>query len=100
MDDICCPKVEEEYGKHVTIHTAKSLYGKCNGYAHHLDLVYQQNLLRKQKQAECDCSDLMVMQFVRVWYVLWTVLPGEPGIPGDPAHVHIEERHGKNVCIH
>ena len=42
--------VEKEYGKHVTIHTAKSLCGKCNGHTHHLDLVYHQNLLRKQKQ--------------------------------------------------
>ena len=39
-------------------------------------------------------------QIERVWYVLWTVLPGDPGIPGDPAHVRMEERHGKNICIH
>ena len=36
--DIGCPTVEEEYEKHVTIHTAKSLYGKCNGHAHHQNL--------------------------------------------------------------
>ena len=89
MVDIGHPTVEEGYGKHVTIHTAKSLHDKCNGYAHH------QNLLRKQ--TECDCSDLIVMQFVREWYVLWTVLPGEPGFPGDPADVHMEEGYGKNI---
>ena len=90
--------VEKENGKHVTIQPAKCLYGKCNGHAHHLDLVYHQNLLRKQ--TECDYSDLIVMQFVRVWYVLWTVLPGDPGLPGDPIDVHMEEGHGKNICIH
>ena len=35
-----------------------------------------------------------------VWYVLWTVLPGDPGIPGVPADVHMEEGRGKNICIH
>ena len=32
--------------------------------------------------------------------MLWTVLPRGPRIPGDPADVHMEEGHGKNVCIH
>ena len=39
-------------------------------------------------------------QIGMVWYVLWTVLPGDPGIPGVPADVHMEEGHGKNICIH
>ena len=61
-------------------------------------LMHHQNLLRKQ--TECDCSDLIVMQFVRVWYVLWTVLPGGPDVHGDPTDGHMEEGHGKNICLH
>ena len=30
--------------------------------------------------------------------MLWTILPGGPDFPGDPAHVCVEEGHGKNAC--
>ena len=30
--------------------------------------------------------------------MLWTILPGGPDFPGDPAHVCVEEGHRKNAC--
>ena len=97
VEDIGCPTVEKEYGKRVTIDTVKSLYGKCNGHAHLLDRVHHWNLLRKQTEYNrfrFDCRGVCKS------VVLWTVLPGKPVFPGDPANVHMEKGHGKNICVH
>ena len=66
------------------------------------ECAHHHSLLKKQTLTVC-VTVLIVMQFVRVWYMLWTVIPGEPGLPGDPTdgHTYVRmEGHRKIICTY
>ena len=64
-----------------------------------VDMVMPHVFIRKNREGKYVYMYVHT-QIVRVWYMLWTVLPGEPGIPGDHAEVHMEEGHRKNVYVY
>ena len=88
--DVSCPRVEKNYGKHVTIHTANKaptelchfVANSYHGHSHLVHLVYHQGLLGKwtecnvQVQFPCsleECSTCCVQSYL--------VSPVSPVVP-------------------
>ena len=86
--DVGCPTVEREYGKHLHNYIRLCMYvqyDKCYGYAHN------KNLLRN-RQNVIEFSHCHAV-YKSMWYVLRTVLPGDPGCLTGPVNVCVGRPH-------